>query len=379
MSRTQCSITNKLHNFVINRYMSYIHFNNDKQNLKKFANFNSVHLKKNEITNKTEIFINDKILLTNKKNVFALECYDLCFLIKLEFLRNRHELILSEMPLTVCANNLIDFLFMQKRGNYDLLNIDSYEDRSIISNINNTNTETEQDINNCLSIERLAVVNKVYQTFQTDLIFYQNKETGMGMGMGMGMGTEVGTEEGMGIGMGTGTFNCELKKKKNSKDNTSELFVNLPYSLNYIEIDKITNLQKEESNVYNKHIKLFEKIHQIKLNNAKNFEIPEQDINVQEKIKNLIKNMNSSELFIFYQCTQVLNSFIYTYLFLNGYINYKQVYRYCNLEYMYQFITWGYVYDINSVKDSNALLTLCSLYLVNKLINTQKNKKKSNI
>lgn len=81
--------------------------------------------------------------------------------------------------------------------------------------------------------------------------------------------------------------------------------------------------------------------------------------------------MNNSEIFIFYKCTQILNSFIFSYLFLKGYINYKDVYRYCNLEYIYQFSKWGYVYDINIVKDSSSLLTLSSLMLITRAMNTE--------
>ncbi|EUR71296.1 hypothetical protein PFAG_02938 [Plasmodium falciparum Santa Lucia] len=181
---------------------------------------------------------------------------------------------------------------------------------------------------------------KIYENFINDLIFYTNNN-----------------EE--------HAFNMH----KNSLHDLKKKTIHLPNCLNYINKYNINNnLYQEQKYIYNKFINLFEHIHNIKLNRANHFETPEQNFDVQEKIQKLIKNMNNSEIFLFYKCTQYLNSFIFTYLFLNRYINYKDVYRYCNLEYIYQFFKWGYVYDVNIMKDANTLLMLSSLRLINKMI-----------
>ncbi|CRG99114.1 conserved Plasmodium protein, unknown function [Plasmodium relictum] len=380
---------------------SYIWFTNNKQNLKKFCNLKNIDLKKNSHTNKIEIFIDDKILLTNSKNVFSLENFDLCFLIKLELLKNKNEMDILKMPLTLSSNNLIDFI-NSKKGNQTLEKYD-YKDKNFLKDITNNvnylknfksdkvnynngngigineknkiedynikknssfskNTYYEDNIyknnfcqNNLTDIhcsnndkntymfnyfetERTLIENKIYENFKNDLIFYSNNEKNM--------------------------LNTDKKCLENS--------ISLPSSLNYIENYKINNLYKEESDTFDMFIKMFEKMHEVKLNKAKNFETPIQNQNAQEKVQTLIKNMNDSEIFIFYKCTQILNSFIFTYLFLNNHLNYKEVYRYCNLEYIYQFFKWGYVFDVNIIKDSNALLMLSSLRLINKILKKKK-------
>ncbi|KAI4837892.1 ATP synthase mitochondrial F1 complex assembly factor 2 [Plasmodium brasilianum] len=382
------SMNNRLNTFNTlspeKRFCSHICFNDNKQNLKKFANLKNIDLRKNEKTNKIEIFVDDKILLTNKKNVFALENYDLCFLIKLELLRNRKEMEILKMPLTLSVNNLIDFINLKegehktlegsnyKRELYHIeeegepnkrtplqffeqgkvicrsknevgdekMNIGKRSSNSSNSSNSHGNIESKAQIRmNSFEIERILMENKIYEHFNNDLIFYGNNEINI--------------------------LDTHREKEDLEKN------INLPSSLNYVENYKIKNLYKEENTVYNKFINIFERIHQVKLNIAKNFETPEQDQNVQKKMKNLIKNLNDSEVFIFYKCSQILHSFIFTYLFLNNYVDYKEAYRYCNLEYIYQYFKWGYVFDVNSEKDASTLLRLSSLRLINKIINGQ--------
>ncbi|SCM02864.1 conserved Plasmodium protein, unknown function [Plasmodium chabaudi adami] len=352
---------------------SFICFGEGKYNLKKFENLKKIDLKKNESINKVEIFIDGKKLLTNNKNVFAVQNMDLAFLVKLELLRNSKEMNILKMPLTLFMNNLIDFINpkegigvktksmntiqTENSNNYQINNLEKEEKSSTHHHVNNVDKDldncqngTEEflsNFSNCnikerthFDIQRALIEKNIYDHFKTDLIFYRSDEI-----------NSFGTE----------------KKKFMDLENS----INLPNSVNYLENYKIKNLREEENNIYNKFMNMFEDIHKIKLNSAKNFETPEQDEHVHKTIQNLIKNMNNSEIFIFYKCTQILNSFIFSYLFLKGYINYKDVYRYCNLEYIYQFSKWGYVYDINSVKDSSSLLTLSSLMLIMRAINTE--------
>ncbi|SCM07580.1 conserved Plasmodium protein, unknown function [Plasmodium chabaudi adami] len=352
---------------------SFICFGEGKYNLKKFENLKKIDLKKNESINKVEIFIDGKKLLTNNKNVFAVQNMDLAFLVKLELLRNSKEMNILKMPLTLFMNNLIDFINpkegigvktksmntiqTENSNNYQINNLEKEEKSSTHHHVNNVDKDldncqngTEEflsNFSNCnikerthFDIQRALIEKNIYDHFKTDLIFYRSDEI-----------NSFGTE----------------KKKFMDLENS----INLPNSVNYLENYKIKNLREEENNIYNKFMNMFEDIHKIKLNSAKNFETPEQDEHVHKTIQNLIKNMNNSEIFIFYKCTKILNSFIFSYLFLKGYINYKDVYRYCNLEYIYQFSKWGYVYDINSVKDSSSLLTLSSLMLIMRAINTE--------
>ncbi|CAD2086938.1 ATP synthase mitochondrial F1 complex assembly factor 2, putative [Plasmodium vinckei lentum] len=352
---------------------SFICFGEGKYNLKKFENLKKIDLKKDENINKIEIFIDGKKLLTNNKNVFAVQNMDLAFLVKLELLRNSKEMNILKMPLTLFMNNLIDFINPKEglgvktknmntiqtehNNNYQINNLEKEEKNSTHTHVNNMGKDLDNcrndtgeflsSFSNCnikerthFDIQRALIEKNIYDHFKTDLIFYRSDEI-----------NSFGTE----------------KKKYMDLENS----INLPNSVNYLENYKIKNLREEENNIYNKFMNMFEDIHKIKLNSAKNFETPEQDEHVHKTIQNLIKNMNNSEIFIFYKCTQILNSFIFSYLFLKGYINYKDVYRYCNLEYIYQFSKWGYVYDINSIKDSSSLLTLSSLMLIMRAINTE--------
>ncbi|KOB88252.1 hypothetical protein PFDG_00689 [Plasmodium falciparum Dd2] len=394
---------------------SYICFDENKQNLKKFCNIKNIELRKNVHTNKTEIFIDDKILLTNRKNVFSLKNEDLCLLIKLEILRNKNNMDVLKTPITLCVNNLIDFVNLKEHNmlpkNYDHKYNNKGDNKYNNKGDNKYNNKGDSEYNKCDSeynkcdseynkcdseynkcdseynkcdseynnkgdnkynnkdyseynkgdhfnyhnyinnnnkerilyffeIERTLMEKKIYENFINDLIFYTNNN-----------------EE--------HAFNMH----KNSLHDLKKKTIHLPNCLNYINKYNINNnLYQEQKYIYNKFINLFEHIHNIKLNRANHFETPEQNFDVQEKIQKLIKNMNNSEIFLFYKCTQYLNSFIFTYLFLNRYINYKDVYRYCNLEYIYQFFKWGYVYDVNIMKDANTLLMLSSLRLINKMI-----------
>ncbi|SPJ10663.1 conserved Plasmodium protein, unknown function [Plasmodium sp. DRC-Itaito] len=318
---------------------SYICFDENKQNLKKFCNIKNIELRKNVHTNKTEIFIDDKVLLTNRKNVFSLKSEDLCLLIKLEILRNKSNMDVLKTPITLCVNNLIDFINLKEQNllpkNYD----NKYDNKGDHFNYHNyINNNKKERILYFFEKERTLMEKKIYENFINDLIFYINNN-----------------EE--------HAFNMH----KNSLHDIKKT-IHLPNCLNYINKYHINNLYEEQKYIYNKFINLFERIHNIKLNTANHFETPEQNFDVQEKIQKLIKNMNNSEIFLFYKCTQYLNSFIFTYLFLNRYINYKDVYRYCNLEYIYQFFKWGYVYDVNIMKDANTLLMLSTLRLINKMI-----------
>ncbi|SCL99293.1 conserved Plasmodium protein, unknown function [Plasmodium chabaudi chabaudi] len=367
------TIQNNIFHIFKKNNSSFICFGEGKYNLKKFENLKKIDLKKNESINKVEIFIDGKKLLTNNKNVFAVQNMDLAFLVKLELLRNSKEMNILKMPLTLFMNNLIDFINpkegigvktksmntiqTENNNNYQINNLEKEEKSTTHHHVNNVDKEldncrngTEEfssNFSNCnnkerthFDIQRALIEKNIYDHFKTDLIFYRSDEI-----------NSFGTE----------------KKKFMDLENS----INLPNSVNYLENYKIKNLREEENNIYNKFMNMFENIHKIKLNSAKNFETPEQDEHVHKTIQNLIKNMNNSEIFIFYKCTQILNSFIFSYLFLKGYINYKDVYRYCNLEYIYQFSKWGYVYDINSVKDSSSLLTLSSLMLIMRAINTE--------
>ncbi|CAA9987147.1 conserved Plasmodium protein, unknown function [Plasmodium knowlesi strain H] len=298
----------------------YLCLNNDKRTLNKFANLKNIHLKKNTCTGKVEIFIDDLILLTNGKNVLSFESFDLCFLIKYELLRNREKMDLQKMPLTLTANNFVDFLEGVIPPGGDDTHIKS-KDKQIY-----------------FQEQRMIMENKIFENFQNDLILYQN-----------------------------GQPNMMDRVKKLGGSQT----IDLPKSLNYVENYEINNLMEEENNVYTKFISIFENIHGVKLRRANHFETPVQDLCVQEKIKNLLKNMNSSDIFLFYKCTQILNSFVFSYLFLHGYIGYKDVYRCCNLEYIYQFFKWGYVYDVHGTKDAGALLALSSLSLVRVLLHQE--------
>lgn len=343
---------------------SYICFDENKQNLKKFCNIKNIELRKNVHTNKTEIFIDDKILLTNRKNVFSLKNEDLCLLIKLEILRNKNNMDVLKTPITLCVNNLIDFVNLKEHNmlpkNYDHKynnkgdnkynnkgdnkynnkDYSEYNKGDHFNYHNYINNNNKERILYFFEIERTLMEKKIYENFINDLIFYTNNN-----------------EE--------HAFNMH----KNSLHDLKKKTIHLPNCLNYINKYNINNnLYQEQKYIYNKFINLFEHIHNIKLNRANHFETPEQNFDVQEKIQKLIKNMNNSEIFLFYKCTQYLNSFIFTYLFLNRYINYKDVYRYCNLEYIYQFFKWGYVYDVNIMKDANTLLMLSSLRLINKMI-----------
>lgn len=343
---------------------SYICFDENKQNLKKFCNIKNIELRKNVHTNKTEIFIDDKILLTNRKNVFSLKNEDLCLLIKLEILRNKNNMDVLKTPITLCVNNLIDFVNLKEHNmlpkNYDHKynnkgdnkynnkgdnkynnkDYSEYNKGDHFNYHNYINNNNKERILYFFEIERTLMEKKIYENFINDLIFYTNNN-----------------EE--------HAFNMH----KNSLHDLKKKTIHLPNCLNYINKYNINNnLYQEQKYIYNKFINLFEHIHTIKLNRANHFETPEQNFDVQEKIQKLIKNMNNSEIFLFYKCTQYLNSFIFTYLFLNRYINYKDVYRYCNLEYIYQFFKWGYVYDVNIMKDANTLLMLSSLRLINKMI-----------
>ncbi|SOV22976.1 conserved Plasmodium protein, unknown function [Plasmodium sp. DRC-Itaito] len=329
---------------------SYICFDENKENLKKFCNIKNIELRKNGHTNKTEIFIDDKLLLTNRKNVFSLKNEDLCLLIKLEILRNKNNMDVLKTPITLCVNNLIDFVNLKEHKkipkNYDKKNdnkgdniYDNYintQNNNIIIQ-NNIHNNNKQDVD-LFEIERNLMEKKIYENFINDLIFYINNYE-----------------------------QHDFNMHKNSLHDIKKT-IHLPNCLNYINKYHINNLYQEQKYTYNKFINLFERIHNIKLNIASHFETPEQNLDVQEKMQKLIKNMNNSEIFLFYKCTQYLNSFIFTYLFLNRYINYKDVYRYCNLEYIYQFFKWGYVYDVNIMKDANTLLMLSSLRLINKMM-----------
>ncbi|ANQ07091.1 Uncharacterized protein PCOAH_00014500 [Plasmodium coatneyi] len=295
----------------------YLCLNNDKRTLNKLANLKNIHLKKNTCTGKMEIFIDDSILLTNGKNVLSFESFDLCFLIKHELLRNREKMDLQKMPLTLTANNLVDFL-----------------EGAVPQGEDKMHTK-EEDKKVHFQQQRAIMENKIFENFQNDLILYQN-----------------------------GQPNMMDRVKKGGESQT----IDLPKSLNYVENYKIKNLTEEENNVYNKYISIFENIHGVKLKRANHFETPVQDFHVEEKIKNLIKNMNSSGIFLFYKCTQILNSFVFSYLFLHGYIGYKDVYRCCNLESIYQFFKWGYVYDVHGAKDAGALLALSSLRVFEALL-----------
>ncbi|SOV77237.1 conserved Plasmodium protein, unknown function [Plasmodium sp. gorilla clade G3] len=382
---------------------SYICFDENKQNLKKFCNIKNIELRKNVHTNKTEIFIDDKILLTNRKNVFSLKNEDLCLLIKLEILRNKNNMDVLKTPITLCVNNLIDFVNLKEQNMlpknydnkydnkgdnkydnkgdniydnksdniydnkgdniydnksdyiydnkgdyiydnksdyiYDNKGDNIYDNKSDHSNYHDyINNNKKERIVYFFEIERTLMEKKIYENFINDLIFYINNNE-------------------------QHAFNMH----KNSLHDIKKT-IHLPNCLNYINKYHINNLYEEQKYIYNKFINLFERIHNIKLNIANHFETPEQNFDVQEKIQKLIKNMNNSEIFLFYKCTQYLNSFIFTYLFLNRYINYKDVYRYCNLEYIYQFFKWGYVYDVNIMKDANTLLMLSSLRLINKMM-----------
>ncbi|ETB58951.1 hypothetical protein YYC_03700 [Plasmodium yoelii 17X] len=367
------NIQNNIFHIFKKNNSSFICFGEGKYNLKKFENLKKIDLKKNENINKIEIFIDGKKLLTNNKNVFAVQNMDLAFLVKLELLRNSKEMNILKMPLTLFMNNLIDFINpkegigvktknmntiqTENNNNYQINNLEKEEKNNTHNHVNNVG----KDLDNCknetgefltkfsnynikgmshFDIQRALIEKNIYDHFKTDLIFYRSDEI-----------NSFGTE----------------KKKIMDLENP----INLPNSVNYLENYKIKNLREEENNIYNKFMNIFEDIHKIKLNSAKNFETPEQDEHVHKTIQNLIKNMNNSEIFIFYKCTQILNSFIFSYLFLKGYINYKDVYRYCNLEYIYQFSKWGYVYDINIIKDSSSLLTLSSLMLIMRAINTE--------
>ncbi|GAW79954.1 hypothetical protein PGO_060980 [Plasmodium gonderi] len=338
----------------------HICLNDDKQNLKRFANLEKIHLKKNACTKKVEIFIDDLILLTKRKNVFSFYSFDLCFLIKLEILRNKEKMNLRKMPITLSSNNMIDFvnlvhaceevafeeyspmekkIFLKEtqlndthavnRCKYDNVGVEVVEEHCYE---NKEKIQRKEGTMKPHEMQRDLIENKLYENFKNDLIFYH-----------------------------TGDLMNSLDKVK--KEDLTEK-IDLPMSLNYIENYKILNLREEENNVYNKYIHLFEDMHNVKLIKAKHFETPEQDYHVQKKIKNIIKNMNNSELFLFYKCTQILNSFVFTYLFLNGHMDYKEAYRYSNLDYIYQFLKWGYVYDVNIYKDASALLTLSSLRLI---------------
>ncbi|GAB65463.1 hypothetical protein PCYB_061950, partial [Plasmodium cynomolgi strain B] len=295
----------------------YLCLNNDKRTLNKFANLEKIHLKKNTCTGKVEIFIDDLILLTNGKNVLSFESFDLCFLIKDELLRNREKMDLQKMPLTLMANNLVDFL------------------EGKVPQGGDTHMK-EEDKGSYFQSQRTIMENKIFENFQNDLILYQN-----------------------------GDPNIMDRVKKGGKYCQT---IDLPKSLNYVENYKIKNLREEENNVYSKFISIFENIHGVKLRRANHFETPVQDLHVEEKIKNLIKNMNSSGIFLFYKCTQILNSFVFSYLFLHGHMGYKDVYRCCNLEYIYQFVKWGYVYDVHGARDAGALLALSSLRLFGALL-----------
>ncbi|KJP85985.1 hypothetical protein AK88_04394 [Plasmodium fragile] len=295
----------------------YLCLNNDKWTLNKFANLKNIHLKKNTCTGKVEIFIDDLILLTNGKNVLSFESFDLCFLIKYELLRNREKMDLQKMPVTLTANNLVDFL------------------EGTIPQGRDTHMKGE-DKGNYFQEQRALMENKIFENFQNDLILYQNGHPNM----------------------------LDRVKKGGEESHT----IDLPKSLNYVENYNIKNLREEENNVYTKFISIFENIHGVKLRRANHFETPVQDLDVEEKIKNMIKIMNSSGIFLFYKCTQILNSFVFSYLFLHGHMGYKEVYRCCNLEYIYQFFKWGYVYDVHGAKDAGALLALSSLRLVGALL-----------
>ncbi|EUD66231.1 hypothetical protein C922_03426 [Plasmodium inui San Antonio 1] len=294
----------------------YLCLNSDKRTVNKFANLKSIHLKRNTCTGKVEIFIDDLILLTNGKNVLSFESLDLCFLIKYELLQNREKIDLKRMPLTLTANNLVDF----QEGA-----VSQGEDTPI----------KEEDKGSYFQQQRTIMENKIFENFQNDLILYQNGQTNMLDRVNKGGGSQT---------------------------------IDLPKSLNYVENYKIKNLREEENNVYTKFISIFENIHGVKLRRANHFETPVQDLHVEEKIKNLIKSMNSSGIFLFYKCTQILNSFVFSYLFLHGYMGYKEVYRCCNLEYIYQFSKWGYVYDVHGARDAGALLALSSLRLLGSLL-----------
>ncbi|CAG9481500.1 unnamed protein product [Plasmodium vivax] len=293
----------------------HLRLNSDKWTVNKFANLRGIHLRKNTCTGKVEIFIDDSILLTNGGKVLSFESFDLCFLIKQELLRNREKMDLQKMPLTLMANNLVDFLEGE-----------------------NAHMEGENKGSH-FQEQRSIMENKIFENFQNDLILYQNGQPNM------------------------------MDEVKNGGGSQT---IDLPKSLNYIENYKIKSLREEENIVYSKFISIFENIHGVKLRRANHFETPVQDLHVEEKIKNLIKNMNSSGIFLFYKCTQILSSFVFSYLFLHGHMGYKDVYRCCNLESIHQFVKWGYVYDVHGARDAGALLALSSLRLLGALLRRER-------
>lgn len=338
---------------------SFICFNNDVHTLKKLKNLKKVELRKSKegsSNEKIDIFIDDKKLLTHKKNDFSFEKYDLCFLIKLELLRNKNTMNLLHMPILITANNLIDFIHTEdttkepthEEETKEKETVETYERKYKGRNhyiekphhIIQDELDEKANLHECKT-DRKIIESKLMEYFKNDLILYNNADKN------------------------------ELISDSSKRISKS---IDLPSSLNYIGSYKIRNLYEEEKYVYDKYITLFEQIHQIKIQRATNFETPIQNKHTEGKIYEIIKNMKNSEIFIFYKCTQLLHSFIFTYLFLNGTLSYKEVYRYCNLEYVYQFSKWGYVYDINIMKDANALLTLSVLFLIDTILHTNQTK-----
>ncbi|EUR71297.1 hypothetical protein PFBG_03024 [Plasmodium falciparum 7G8] len=148
---------------------SYICFDENKQNLKKFCNIKNIELRKNVHTNKTEIFIDDKILLTNRKNVFSLKNEDLCLLIKLEILRNKNNMDVLKTPITLCVNNLIDFVNLKEHNmlpkNYDHKynnkGDNKYNNKGEIVNTTNVIVNTTNVIVNIITKVTINIITKI--------------------------------------------------------------------------------------------------------------------------------------------------------------------------------------------------------------------------
>ncbi|KNC37237.1 hypothetical protein PFLG_02373 [Plasmodium falciparum RAJ116] len=318
---------------------SYICFDENKQNLKKFCNIKNIELRKNVHTNKTEIFIDDKILLTNRKNVFSLKNEDLCLLIKLEILRNKNNMDVLKTPITLCVNNLIDFVNLKEHNmlpkNYDHKYNNKGDNKYNNKGDNKYNNKGDSEYNKCDSEYNKCdseynkcdseynkcdseynkcdseynnkgdnkYNNKDYSEYNKGdhfnyhnyinnnnkeriLYFFEIERTLM----------EKKIYENFINDLIFYTNNNEehaFNMHKNSLHDLKKKTIHLPNCLNYINKYNINNnLYQEQKYIYNKFINLFEHIHNIKLNRANHFETPEQNFD---------------------------------------YINYKDVYRYWNL------------------------------------------------